>query len=191
MNLNRNNSIMRKKSENFKKSITLYNKDEDNLSHNKRSTLQCEDNNINISKSAKKIVKNEDIIKGFEAKPKDSKNAFSVISANDKNFMKKKQIKKHDTTDEREKTFYNKINRKKTMKKRRENTIEEKYENEDNNNEVNYDKLISKNIEKNQQNLNNPEEYFEGFFNDIISKKKQGNKITGEKGVKKKITPDV
>ena len=33
---------------------------------------------------------------------------------------------------------------------------------------MNYDKLISKNIEKNQQNLNNPEEYFEGFFNNII-----------------------
>ena len=108
---------------------------------------------------------------------------------NDKNFAKKKQIKKYESTDEKEKTFYNKINRKKTIKKRR--TIEEKPDNEENNDEVNFDKLISKNIENNQQNLNNPEEYFEGFFNDIISKKKQGNKITGEKGVKKKITLDV
>ena len=45
---------------------------------------------------------------------------------------------------------------------------------------MNFDKLISKNIEKNQQNLNNPEEYFEGFFNDIILKKHQSNKIKPE-----------
>ena len=37
-------------------------------------------------------------------------------------------------------------------------------DNGDNSIKVNYDQLISKNIEKNQKNLNNPEEYFEGFF---------------------------
>ena len=45
-----------------------------------------------------------------------------------------------------------------------------KSENEDYDIKSNYEKLISKNIEKNQKNLNNPEEYFEGFFNDIIFK---------------------
>ena len=35
-----------------------------------------------------------------------------------------------------------------------------------------YQDVISKNIEKNKQNLNNPEEYFSGFFNNILSKKK-------------------
>ena len=35
-----------------------------------------------------------------------------------------------------------------------------------------YQDIISKNIEKNKQNLNNPEEYFSGFFNNILSKKK-------------------
>ena len=46
---------------------------------------------------------------------------------------------------------------------------------------MNYNKLISKNIEKNQLNLNNPEEYFEGFFNDIIfNKNKDKNIWNGE-----------
>ena len=36
----------------------------------------------------------------------------------------------------------------------------------------NYEDIISKNIEENKQNLNNPEEYFSGFFNNILSKKK-------------------
>ena len=34
-----------------------------------------------------------------------------------------------------------------------------------------FEEQISKNIEKNQQNLNNPEEYFNGFFNNLLSKK--------------------
>ena len=57
---------------------------------------------------------------------------------------------------------------------------------------MNYDKLISKNIEKNQQNLNNPEEYFEGFFNDIIFKKNQNksNKISDNGNIKGKKTFD-
>ena len=36
----------------------------------------------------------------------------------------------------------------------------------------NYEDIISKNIEENKQNLNNPEEYFSGFFNNLLSKKK-------------------
>ena len=34
-----------------------------------------------------------------------------------------------------------------------------------------YEEQISKNIENNTQNLNNPEEYFSGFFTNILSKK--------------------
>jgi hypothetical protein len=37
---------------------------------------------------------------------------------------------------------------------------------------IDIEEQISKNIEKNKQNLNNPEEYFCGFFNDILQKKK-------------------
>ena len=42
------------------------------------------------------------------------------------------------------------------------------------------------NIEKNQQNLNNPEEYFEGFFNDIIFKRQgNNNDLLNENNVQK------
>ena len=73
------------------------------------------------------------------------------------------------------------------MKKRKENNPppEEKSDLEPSSNKMNYDKLISKNIEKNQQNLNYPEEYFEGFFNDIIFKKKKNNNILEDGGLKR------
>ena len=73
------------------------------------------------------------------------------------------------------------------MKKWKGNTIEEKSEKESKNTKMNYNKIISKNIEKNQQNLNNPEEYFEGFFNDIIFKRQgNGNNLLDDNGVKKR-----
>ena len=50
---------------------------------------------------------------------------------------------------------------------------------------MNYNRLISKNIEKNQQNLNNPEEYFEGFFNDIIFNTNQDKNLWTEDNLKK------
>ena len=73
------------------------------------------------------------------------------------------------------------------MKKWKDNnTIEEKNEKENKIIKVNYNKLISKNIEKNQQNLNNPEEYFEGFFNDIIFKRQgNNNDLLNENNVQK------
>ena len=37
---------------------------------------------------------------------------------------------------------------------------------------IDIEEQISKNIEKNKQNLNNPEEYFCGFFNDILQRRK-------------------
>ena len=55
------------------------------------------------------------------------------------------------------------------------------------NSRLNYNKLISKNIEKNQKNLNNPEEYFKGFFNDIISHSKS-SKTLKNFSIKKKKT---
>ena len=36
----------------------------------------------------------------------------------------------------------------------------------------NFEDKISKNIEKNKQNLNNPSEYFSVLFNKILNKKK-------------------
>jgi hypothetical protein len=52
---------------------------------------------------------------------------------------------------------------------------------------MNYNQIISNNIQKNQQNLNNPEEYFEGFFNNIIFNNKSNN-ILSDHSIKKKKT---
>jgi hypothetical protein len=121
-----------------------------------------------------------------------NKNVNSTISITKKRHhsIKKRQVRKHESTKDRDKTFYNKINRMKTIKKRKENIVEEKHEKEQKNTKMNYGKLISQNIEKNQQNLNNPEEYFEGFFNDIIFNKKKSNKIKPEIKIKKRSTLD-
>ena len=62
--------------------------------------------------------------------------------------------------------------------------FEEKSEKE--NSKLNFNEVIAKNIEKNQQNLNNPEEYFEGFFNDIIFKRQgNNNDLLNENNIKK------
>ena len=76
------------------------------------------------------------------------------------------------------------------MKKRKANSIETKPEKEHKNNKVNYDKLISKNIEKNQKNLNNPEEYFEGFFNNIILYENEESNLNVDKDANKSNTFD-
>ena len=57
------------------------------------------------------------------------------------------------------------------------------------NTKMNYNKLISKNIEKNQKNLNNPEEYFKGFFNEIITHDKNNNALLNNNPIKKKKIP--
>ena len=62
--------------------------------------------------------------------------------------------------------------------------FEEKSEKE--NSKLNFNEVIAKNIEKNQQNLNNPEEYFEGFFNNIILKQKKTNNLLDDTVKKKK-----
>ena len=213
MKLNTKNITVRKKSVNLEKSI-ISNINENksaNIHHNKRSTMQFEQNIFDFqdyeSKSVKKTNRNEITPKHEnEEKQRGGKRAFSVINANNndnnniktstisitkkRNPIKKRHIKKHQSNKEKDKTFYNKINKFKTTRKRKENINEEKPDKEQKNNEMNYDKLISKNIEKNQQNLNNPEEYFEGFFNDIILKKHQSNKLKPDVKIKKKNTFD-
>ena len=122
-----------------------------------------------------------------EDNKKDAKKFHSTIhSARKRYSFKKKTTKRQESI---EKTFYNKINRMKTMRKR--NAIDFfgcKSENEENNVKVNYEQLISKNIENNQQNLNNPVEYFEEFFNDILFKKNRNISILEGRGLKRKKT---
>ena len=112
-----------------------------------------------------------------------------MININKKrNSIKKKWPRRRSSLGYDEKNFYNKINRMKTVKKRMGIITEENDEQKPSDKKLNYDKIISKNIENNQQNLNNPELYFEGFFNDIIFKKNQGTNLFGEKEIKKKKT---
>ena len=164
----------------------------DRLTPNKKAVIKNNkgrfDSQINFGKSSKKI----DVQVG--ERQKSSKKFFPVINEDQqRNLIKKKPAKKENpkADKEKEKTFFNKINRMKTLKKRKDNNPqipEEKSDREYNSNKMNYDKLISKNIEKNQQNLNNPEEYFQGFFNDIILKKNinKSNNISEAKGLKRK-----
>ena len=213
MKLNTKRTLIRKNSLTVGKSI-ISNRQENksvNVVHSKRSTLQFEekifdfqDNQDYESKSVKKINHNEITPKHEnEEKQRGGKRAFSVINSttnNNKNknstisitkkrnSIRKRQVKKHQSNKEKDKTFYNKVNSIKKTKKRKENINEEKPEKEQKNTKMNYGKLISKNIEKNQQNLNNPEEYFEGFFNDIIFKKHQSNKLKPQVKIKKRST---
>ena len=192
MNLNVSKKNLSRLSENYETS----NISSKNIVHktgvSKRATLQFDESKFEDKMSPRKSSRKADeyIIKSSrnekdESPKKSAKRFISVI--NKKNSIKKKSGRKHVSNREPEKTFYNQIKRKKTLKKRR--TVEEKSEIElkDNNN-MNYDKLISKNIEDNQQNLNNPEEYFQGFFKDIISKKKQGNNTRSEEKLKRRST---
>ena len=192
MNLNASKKNLSRLSENYETS----NISSKNIVHrtgvSKRATLQFDESKFEDKMSPRKSSRKADeyIIKSSrnekdESPKKSAKRFISVI--NKKNSIKKKSGRKHVSNREPEKTFYNQIKRKKTFKKRR--TVEEKSEIElkDNNN-MNYDKLISKNIEDNQQNLNNPEEYFQGFFKDIISKKKQGNNTRSEEKLKRRST---
>ena len=169
MNLNIKKPIVRKKSENITKSNIL-NKNE-NLNLIKRATIKKDEKDFNEHKNNENNIKKEEEEKQEQ---NESKKSIPIVNINNINTItkpkspRKKPVKKNESINTKDKTFYNKIHRLKTMKKRRVNSIETKPEKEHKNNKVNYDKLISKNIEKNQKNLNNPEEYFEGFFNNII-----------------------
>jgi len=203
MNLNIKKPIVRKKSENLTKSNIL-NKNE-NYNLIKRATIQNVENDfekvLNISKSSQKIninenKENENNIKKEEEKQeqKESKKTLPIVDTNTitkgKNSPRKRPVKKNESINTKDKTFYSKIHRLKTMKKRRANSIETKPEKEHKNNKVNYDKLISKNIEKNQKNLNNPEEYFEGFFNNIILYENEESNLNVDKDANKSNTFD-
>ena len=136
-----------------------------------------------FSKSSKRINEYYNIQK--DGTNKEYKKVYSMVNSNKKNIsIKKKPIRKYESTGGKNVTFFNKIKRLKTLIKDKDN-IEEENDKENKVIKLNYNKLISKNIEKNRQNLNNPEEYFEGFFNDIILKK-QGNSLLDENNIKKR-----
>ena len=193
--------------------ISKTSKDNINLL-NMRSSLKLNNKKIGRQKSSslssiKSLPKNENSSrKSFESqiysKTKTSK-PLKKVSTNVKNdssgsnylktfsFMKrrnsikKRHFKRHQSAAEIDtKSYYNKINRisrrNKSMRK------EEKNEKEPKNEKLNYNKLISKNIEINQKNLNNPAEYYARFFKNILCNKNKGNNLFPELEIKKRKT---
>ena len=148
----------------------------------------CEGEN---SKIVSRLKEEEDEEEEEEMKDKienNKKNNFSTTINGKKRKSFKTKIRKNILINEKDNTFYNKINRKKTLRNKRKVGSQDEYSDVGAKTmKMNYNQIISKNIEKNQQNLNNPEEYFEGFFNNIIFNNK-GNNILSDNALKKKKT---
>ena len=184
-------NIVKKKFESSENKVEVY-KNQNLTPRNKpmfKNIGNEDESKINMSKTFKRLEGNNIKRNATEESNKDSKKFNYVIIFNKKrNSSKKKLVRRRSSVDYNESTFYNKINRIKTMKKGLGINSEENNEKKSDGIKINYNKIISKNIEKNQQNLNNPEIYFEGFFNDIIFKKNQGNNLMVEKEIKKRKT---
>ena len=169
--------LLRKKSENIPNSRKSLNKMKMYvIPPSERSSCSRPSSRIKLSKSLNMDVENEN--------EKENGEIFLSYGTNKKTKSLKNKTKKH-ILHESEKTFYNKVSKIKLMQKssieNQDNKgIKHEKETKNKNNKLNYNKIISKNIEKNQQNLNNPEEYFEGFFNDIIFKTKHSNLLDND-----------
>ena len=171
-----NKRLSRKKSASLS-SMKSQPKDED-------SNRYSFDNNIKISKSLKKVDTNE----------KNNENGLNYLKTfstmRGRNTIKKRNFKRLQSAMEIDKTYYHKINRirrnKSIYKKNIYNNKEEKNEKELKDEKLSYTKLISKNIEKNQKNLNNPAEYYARFFNNILINKNKGNNLFPDEEIKKR-----
>ena len=75
-----------------------------------------------------------------------------------------------ENEDDKEKNFYSRVRTFRKVQKIKER--EKDKEASTIGKKLNLQERISQNIEKNKQNLNNPEEYFSGFFKNILIKKK-------------------
>ena len=160
------------------------------LSKNENSSRKSFDSNfnskINPSKSLKKVTT------GVNKKADSSKylKTFSIMKR--RNSVQKRQFKRRYSAMEIDKTFYNRINRINRTRSTHKKNLNEKVEKMDKtpkNTKMNYNKLISKNIETNQKNLNNPAEYFARFFNNIINNRNMGNNnLFPEEEIKKRKT---
>ena len=100
---------------------------------------------------------------------------YSDISRDEKIAFKKSTLQNTISEyDDENDNFYNRI---KTFRngpkgKNKEKDKERERETSQISKKLNLEERISQNIENNKQNLNNPEEYFSGFFKNILSKKR-------------------
>ena len=115
-----------------------------NINVNNNKLVSKKDSRISVSRINRKSVNNE--------KQKENRKHHSFIhSIKSRGSLKRRQIKKDESIMDLGNNFYNKINRIKTMKKNMTNTFEEKHEIDTKNTKLSYNKLISKNIEKNKK----------------------------------------
>jgi hypothetical protein len=153
----------------------------------KKSFILEPDNNIKPHLKLTKSINKPEVFSFKHEEEHNTKDLrfSSVIHYKRKKSLKSnKHIKKVITAKEKENNYYSKINRMRSKKNVNYSNFEEKSEKE--NSKLNFNEVIAKNIEKNQQNLNNPEEYFEGFFNNIILKQKKTNNLLDDTVKKKK-----
>ena len=153
----------------------------------KKSFILEPDNNIKPHLKLTKSINKPEVFSFKHEEEHNTKDLrfSSVIHYKRKKSLKgNKHIKKVITAKEKENNYYSKINRMRSKKNVNYSNFEEKSEKE--NSKLNFNDVIAKNIEKNQQNLNNPEEYFEGFFNNIILKQKKTNNLLDDTVKKKK-----
>ena len=180
LKLNNKNNLLRKKSEDISNSRKNLNK---NLNINLRPLTKrsfCEE----VQSKFTTHIENNDILDKI-GEGNDDNFSRTIYGKSRKSLNK---IRKYLPDDEKDNTFYNKIRRIKTMKKREINKQDEYANIGKKDTKMSYNRLISKNIEKNQKNLNNPEEYFEGFFNNIIFNNSKVDNILGDNVIKKKET---
>ena len=100
---------------------------------------------------------------------------YSNISQDEKKALKRSTLHKSISEyDDENDNFYNRVKtfRNRPKGKIREKDRERERETSPISKKLNLEERISQNIENNKQNLNNPEEYFSGFFKNILSKKK-------------------
>ena len=146
--------------------------------NNRKRILSLDPGNKNLSSTLKSQKTSDvDIFRkkrtsfSFKNKKKSSCTLNKSIISKDENLFKRKRIKKgllnsSENEIENEKNFYNRIKTYRRGTKSKEKEFSPKLK------KFNLEDKISQNIEQNKQNLNNPEEYFSGFFNDILLRKK-------------------
>ena len=177
-----NKKFLRKTSEAITSSRKNFNK---TVSINSNQVIKhsfCEaDSNIRS-----RLDEDEEELKDKVGEDNDNNDFLTNIHGKNRKSLKTR-IRKHISVNEKDNTFYNKIHRKKTMRKKHIGSQGEFSDGGTKNVKMNYNQIISNNIQKNQQNLNNPEEYFEGFFNNIIFNNKSNN-ILSDHSIKKKKT---
>ena len=101
-------------------------------------------------------------------------NIHAIVPREDSLYYKKNVSRRPNLilNDEEEMSFYTKIKTIRNMKNNNNSYINNNKSFIAKPNEISLMDRISQNIQKNKQNLNNPEEYFSGFFTNLLQKKK-------------------